>query len=115
LGRTLFAATDLVAFLAAVAAGAFLVRRARWPLLRSGIALVFLPLALVWFSPGAAGEVATAILAGGALVWAAAAGGEILKRARGHRLARLAAAPDPYLEEAPAKPKEKPPKDPPPP
>jgi hypothetical protein len=115
LGRTLYSLADLLTFLAAAALGILLVRRLRWPLLRSGVALVFLPLALLWFSTGAAAEIAGSILAGGALVWTAGVAGEIRKRSRERSRARLAAAPDPYLEEAPPKPKVKPPQEPPPP
>jgi hypothetical protein len=110
-GRTAFAALDFLAFAAAAVAAWLLLTRLRWHPLRVGTLLVALPLVIAWFTRRPAAEVFTSLVAGGALALLVAATAATLRFARSRRATRLAFAPDPFLEEAPApKPSPPPPK-----
>lgn len=96
----LFRFADFLAFAAALVAGWWLLARKRWPLLRCAVLLVFVPLALLWLSSGALGEIAASLLAGGTLALAASMLVRATRWLRGWRSARVAFAPDPFLEDA---------------
>jgi hypothetical protein len=108
-GRTAFSAIDFLAFAAAAAGAWLLLRKLRWHPLHAGALLIALPLVIAWFTRGPAAEVFTSIMAGGAVAFLVAGTAAALRLIRERRAARLALAPDPFLEEAPA------PKPPPPP
>jgi hypothetical protein len=108
-GRTAFSAIDFLAFAAAAAAAWLLLTRTRWSPLHAGALLIALPLVIAWFTRGPVAEVFTSILAGGAIAFLVAGTAAALRFARTRRAARIAMAPDPYLEEAPPAPRPPPP------
>jgi len=99
-GRGLFSFIDFLAFLVALLAGYLLLFRVRLQKPLAALFLVFVPLCLVWFSRGAIVEIFTSLFAGGFLLFAGLSAASLWRGVKGYREARLALAPDPYLEEA---------------
>ncbi|MCI0651950.1 MAG: hypothetical protein L0Z55_08705, partial [Planctomycetes bacterium] len=115
--RGLFWFIDFLAFLFAVAASHFVLRRARAPR-DTAIALVLATLALTWFASGPGLEFAISLFLGCFAVAAYRVLLYVRGRVQAGRAVRLALAPDPFLEDAPAKPpaaQSPPPQQPPPP
>ncbi len=105
IGKALFRLLDVCAFLLALGGGWLLIRKARWPLARTAVVVIFAPLVCVWLVRGAAAEIFTSLLAGGAILFAGLAAAWAAARLSAVRAARLAIAPHPFIEEAPAGPK----------
>lgn len=99
-GRTLFRLADFAAFLLALGGGWLLLRKARWSVARTAILVIFVPLACVWFTQGAVVEIFTSLLAGGVLLFVGLTAVAAAAKVKECRAARLAIAPDPFLEEA---------------
>jgi hypothetical protein len=99
-GRTTYTLLDFAAFLIAAAAAFIALKKLKWRPLHAAALLVFLPLALAWFTTPPASEVFTSILAGGLLAFAALGASALVARAHEWRASRLALEPDPYLEQA---------------
>ncbi len=99
-GRTLFSFADFLAFAAALAAGIAVARKLAKSVCWIAAAFVALPLVGVWFTSGAAGEIFTSFLAAGIVLCVVLAVPSFTSRYRTWRAARLALAPDPFLEEA---------------
>lgn len=119
--RSLFWLFDVVVLVAAVAGGILLTRRKQheparrkppggialrppYPRLAVCLAFVLIPLCLSWFATSDFGEILAAWLMGGLLISAAFLALHLRARWREWREERLAAGPDPFLEEAPDKP-----------
>ena len=103
-GRKLFWLVNILALAAIVALGAFLDRRRHASRLWIALGGTLVPLLLAWFAVGDGAEPFVAATCGGVLL----SGVFLLARLRaaygGWREARLATAPDPFLEEAPEHP-----------
>lgn len=97
--RTLFSFLDFLAFLVALGAGFFLLKRVGWPKSVTAVVFVFIPLALVWFAQGAVVEIFTSFLTGGLLLFLIIVVTVLGKKLGAYRARKLALAPDPYLEE----------------
>ncbi len=98
--RTIHRLADFLAFVIALAVGWILVTKARWPLLRAAVVFMFIPLALTWFTTGPITEVCTSLLAGGTAAFLLGGAGQVRTALRARRSAKLALAPDPFLEDA---------------
>jgi hypothetical protein len=100
-GRRLFAFLDFLACAGALAGAYLLFARRPWPRARLVLVVLIVPGVLAAFAGGALRELLVSVLAGGGLVCL----GHLLLYLRGryqdYRAARLALAPDPFLEEAP--------------
>jgi hypothetical protein len=97
--RTLFSFVDFLAFLLALGAGFFLLKRVGWPKSLAAVVFVFVPLALVWFAQGAVVELFTSFLTGGLVLFLIIVVTAVGRKLGAYRARRLALAPDPYLEE----------------
>jgi hypothetical protein len=107
-GRRLFSFLDFLCFLAALAGGWYLLARRPWPRLRIGLAIVLVPLTLSWFASGPITEVLASLTAGSILAVVGFLAMQLTAQLREQRAARLALAPDPFLEEAAARPSARP-------
>lgn len=98
--RKLFWLFDIAVFAAALVMGWILVMRRKFPALWVCLGFVLVPLCVEWLITGDAGELFAAWLIAGVLL----SGAFLFKRARAAwhdwREARLALAPDPFLEDA---------------
>ena len=101
-GRALYTFLDFLAFLVALAGGYVVMFKLRLSKLTAFVAVIFVPLALVWFSRGAIVEIFTSFLLGGIVLCACVAVAAAARALREYRQARLAFAPDPFLEDVEA-------------
>ncbi len=100
ISRGFFSFLDFLAFLLAAGCGYLFTVRFGWRKLTWAAVLIFIPLVLVWFSQGAIVELFSSLLAGSVLFFLVLLALHLGKKMKECRAARLALAPDPYLEEA---------------
>src|SRR5579862_4140237 len=100
--RKVFWLFDILVFLATGLGAWFLIRRFKLSPLWVCLAVVLVPLCAEWFSTSDFGELCAAMLCAGILIATAFVAMRAKQTWQGLREARLATAPDPFLEDGPA-------------